>query len=129
MTTQQVLEVIFSDYPVDLTNFFPPISPGFDWVWSFSKTDDNDGVINTTGWAVEMDIREMANGPRIVKLSTTNGAIVNDNNGTFTVTFLGTSNANISARKLVTDIKVTDNTGKTNNEINGSISVEEIVTR
>ncbi len=129
MATSTSDEEFFSNFPVDITNWIPPISPGFPWVWEWTEEDDNENPRNTTGWTAEMDIRATANGDLIKKLSTANGGIVNDNNGKFTVTLAGADSLGIGVRQVVSDVKVTDNSGNTNNEFKMTIPVEEIVTR
>lgn len=128
MTT--IREEIISDTPVDLSNFLPSITPGYDWTWSWYEQDDAGAARDVTGWTAEMDLRETVNGPLLIKLSTANGHITNGGStGKFTVTLHAADSAIISSHAVVTNVKVTDAGGSSNNRFKAVVPVEENITR
>ena len=126
-TTDQVL---ISDMPVDLSTVLGPISPGFDWKWSFFIADDNQVPTNTTGWNCILMIRETQNGPVIATLSTTTGEIVNNPSaGRLDVNWAAAKNASVAVKQIVFDVKTIDSGGGVSRPFKGSIPVDAVVTR
>jgi len=128
--TSTTQEEVYSDFPVDLTGWLPPISPGFPWKWTWQEQDDNGQARDISNWTAEMDLRPTPAGRLYAKLSTLTGEITNGGaTGIFSVTMTPAQTARFSPGAAVTNVKVTDDQAVSNNHFEATIEVKKIVTR
>lgn len=78
------LRITDEQYPVNVE--FPPFVQGGDWYWSIQlMQDDNVTPINTTGYAMEFEIRNGQNGEVYDLLTIGDGIVMTAASGLFTV--------------------------------------------